>query len=285
MTLLALSLVLAAAVCHATWNFFVKRIDAGPELVWLVSIIAILLYLPVALWAYHEAQTSFGLAEFGVCAVSAALHLAYFLLLQRGYRHGDLSVVYPTARSTGPMLSAAFAVAVLGEKLTFPVFLGGVAIIVGVFGLTGGLRRKGERDLNSLLFGLAIGSIIGAYTVFDAYAVTAIAISPILLDYCTYLLRASALTPLALRRRDQLRNIWREHRLPVLAIAIFSPLAYVLVLFALTFTPVVYVAPAREVSVLITVMLGTLVLGEGEFRSRMGWAALIMAGMVVLSVS
>ncbi len=69
----------------------------------------------------------------------------------------------------------------------------------------------------------------------------------------------------------------------MIAIAVFNPLAYILVLYALTFTPVVYVAPAREVSVLITVLMGTLLLGEQGLRRRMGWAVLILAGMTILA--
>lgn len=285
MSLLALSLVLAAACCHAAWNFFFKRINGGPELVWLVSILALVLYLPAAAWAFHVNQTEFGSTEILFCAGSAALHLAYFLLLQRGYRHGDLSIVYPTARATGPMLSAAFAVMVLGERMTPGAMFGAAAIIVGVLFLTGGARTDSDRPLKSVAFGLGVGAIIGTYTVFDAYAVRALLISPILLDYGTYIFRVTALAPVAAKRRGKIQALWRDHRLAVLAIAIFSPLAYILVLFALTFTPVIYVAPAREVSVLLTVMLGTLVLGEGDFRKRMIWAVLILFGMTLLAVA
>jgi drug/metabolite transporter (DMT)-like permease len=69
----------------------------------------------------------------------------------------------------------------------------------------------------------------------------------------------------------------------VVGIAVLSPLAYILVLYALTFTPVVYVAPVREVSVLLTVLLGTLVLGEGRLKPRLGWALLIVTGVALLS--
>jgi len=78
---------------------------------------------------------------------------------------------------------------------------------------------------------------------------------------------------------------WRDHRLGVIAIAVFNPLAYILVLYALTFTPVVYVAPTREMSVLITVMMGSILLGEGDLRRRMLWAGLILVGVVLLATA
>ena len=95
-------------------------------------------------------------------------------------------------------------------------------------------------------------------------------IPPLLLEYSSTILRSTALAPIAMRRKAQVKHLWRDHRLAVIGIAIFNPLAYILVLVALTFTPVVYVAPAREVSVPLTVRLGTPVLGEGEFRSGFG---------------
>ncbi len=285
MTPLALALVLTAACCHATWNFLVKQVNGGPELVWLFSVISIVLYLPVAIWIFVVEQPVLGLNEIGFCIVGAALHLAYFLLLQQGYRKGDLSLVYPTARATGPLLSTGFAVAFLGEHLTWPIFLGGLAIVVGVVFLTGGFRHGVRNLTSSLAFGLGAGFLIGSYTVWDAYIVKVLLVPPLLLDYTFSLMRAGALAPYAWRRRDLVRAQWRDHRKAVLGIAVFNPLAYILVLVALTFTPVVYVAPAREVSVLITVMIGTLVLGEGDFRSRMGWALLILAGMMLLSLS
>ncbi|MCP5371227.1 MAG: EamA family transporter [Hyphomicrobiales bacterium] len=283
MTLLALALVLAAAGCHATWNLLVKRVNGGPEMVWLFSVIAALLYLPVAVWIVVVQQPVLGPRELAFCAVSSALHMAYFLLLQRGYRHGDLSLVYPTARATGPLLSGIVAVVLFGERPSLAGALGAAAIIGGVFFLTGGLRRGGARFRASLLFGLGAGALIGAYTVWDAHTVRALLVPPLLLDYASSLGRTVLLAPYAVTRRAAMARHWRDHRLAVLGIALFNPLAYILVLTALVTAPVVYVAPARESSVLITVLLGTLLLGEGDTRRRLGWAAVILAGMVLLA--
>ena len=129
MTSLGLSLVLAAAFCHATWNLFVKRIGGGPELIWLFSVVAVVLYLPLAAWILVVERPALGWVHLGVLAGSSALHMAYFLLLQTGYRNGDLSLVYPTARASGPVLSSALAVLVLGETVT-PQLLAGAAVII-----------------------------------------------------------------------------------------------------------------------------------------------------------
>ena len=88
-------------------------------------------------------------------------------------------------------------------------------------------------------------------------------VPPLLLDYASSLGRTVFLSPYALTRKHQIRAHWRQHRKAVIAIAVFNPLAYILVLVALVTTPVVYVAPARELSVLLTVLMGSVLLGEG----------------------
>ncbi len=275
------TLVLIAAFCHATWNYSVKRINAGPELIWLFSALSVLIYLPLAIYFGSKAVLLDGM-RLGVIAVSAALHLGYFLLLQIGYRKGDLSLVYPTARATGPILAAGFAVAFLKETLTPQIAVGGMIIVFGVLMLTcGGKAAAGT--VTSLVFGIGAGLLIGSYTAWDAHAVSALAIPPLLLDYASSIGRSVLLAPQAYRRRSLVRDIWGTYRLWVLLIAVFNPLAYILVLVALTFTPVVYVAPVRELSVLLSVLMGSLLLKEGHLRHRLFWSAVILVGVVVLA--
>lgn len=283
MTPLGLTLVLAAALCHATWNFFVKRINGGPELVWLFSALSTVLYLPLAIAIVVLQEVTFDLEQSLFIAGSVALHLAYVLLLQAGYRNGDLSLVYPMARATGPLLSTTFAVFFLGETVTAQMGLGAGVIICGVLFLTGGLRPRAANISVSLSFGLGVGLLIGGYTVWDAHAVATLLVPPLLLDYAASVGRAVLLAPIALRRRAAFIGHWREHRTGVLAIAVLSPLAYILVLHAPTFTPVAYVAPLREVSVLLTVLAASLLLGEGRLRRRLIWSAVIVGGVVLLA--
>ena len=269
--------------CHATWNFLIKKLNGGPELVWLFSFVTSFLYLPLVLAVIVIERPEFGWIEFLFLGGSGFLHLAYFLLLQQGYRHGDLSVVYPTARASGPLLSITFAVLILGEHMTTQILMGGLAIIIGVFFLTGGFRGGATNLRASLLFGLATGVLIGSYTAWDAYAVTALMISPVIVDYASAIVRSVALAPYAALHKTRVTGLWRDHKGSVIVIALLNSLAYILFLIAVTLTPLVYAAPAREISVLLTVMLGTLILKEGRFRDRMIWAGLILMGMVLLA--
>jgi len=283
MTPLGFSLILTAAFCHATWNFFIKRINGGPELVWLFSALSVVLYLPLAIYIYLTEQPNFGFWEIAFVIGSAILHLGYFLLLQAGYRKGELSLVYPTARATGPFLSTTFAVLFLGESMTPQIGIGAIIIIAGVVCLTGGFRRGAKNLTTSLLFGVGAGLLIGSYTAWDAHAVSILMVPPLLLDYASSIGRTVLLAPIAAKRMDAIKGYWRDHRTGVMVIAVFNPLAYILVLYALTFTPVIYVAPTREISVLLTVLMGSILLGEGDLKRRLVWACVILSGVALLA--
>ncbi|MCB1511249.1 MAG: EamA family transporter [Hyphomicrobiaceae bacterium] len=285
MTLAGFALVVAAAFCHATWNFYVKRINAGPELVWLFSAVTVVIYAPLAIYVLATQDNQFNGQQLLFIFGSMVLHLAYFLLLQKAYSKGDLSVIYPTARATGPLLSTTFAVLILGEKVNAQIVLGGLAIIVGVLCLTGGFRSGGRNILTSIAFGVATGMLIATYTIWDAYAVATLLVAPLLLDYASSVGRCLILLPIAHRKRDAITRLCREHWFGVLVIAALNPLAYILVLYALTFTPVVYVAPTRELSVMITVLMGSLLLGEGHTVRRLLWAAVITSGVALLATA
>ena len=236
MSLTGLALVLAAALCHATWNFFVKRIGGGAELIWLFSVVAVLVYLPMAVWIVVVQNPVFGPWEIGFMVGTVILHLGYFILLQTGYRKGDLSLVYPVARATGPLLSTTVAVLVLGEVVSMQMALGAGIIIFAVLMLTGGIKPGVRRVSASLTFGLGAGIFIASYTVWDAYAVSVLLVPPLLLDYASNVGRLVVLAPVAYRRREVVARQWREYRLGVIVIGVFSPLAYILVLHAMTFT-------------------------------------------------
>ena len=285
MTITALLLVLAAAFCHATWNFYVKRIGGGAELVWLISFLSVILYLPLVVYIFWSSAPNFGLYEIGCVFISSIIHTVYFTLLQRGYKNGDLSLVYPLARSTGPIISVALAVLFLGETINAQILSGGLIIIFGIFFLTGGFQKRAQQVSTSIIYGLMVGFCIGSYTAWDAYVVSVVLVSPVLLDYASNIFRAGILSPVAYQRRQIVMGYWRDHKLGVILISVLSPLAYILFLFAITFTPVTLLAPVRETSVLISVLMGSILLGEGHLTRRLIWSAVIISGVALLATA
>lgn len=287
MTGFALALVLAAAFIHATWNFLAKRSGAsGPTFVWLFSALTTVIYLPVVIGFILWQRPHFDLTALWFIFGSFVLHLIYFLMLQQGYRVGDLSVVYPMARGTGPALSTVAAIILLGERPTPAALVGAFLVICGVFMLSGGVSVAKEGiDSRTLIFGLSTGLFIASYTLWDKYAVSVVLLAPLLLDYGTTIGRTIFLAPFAGRQWDQVQFYWTHHRLEVLGVAILVPLSYILVLTAMTVAPVSYVAPAREISTLIGVLMGIFLLKEGNVRQRLSAASVIVLGVMTLALN
>lgn len=286
MTGAALALVLVAAFTHASWNYLLKRSGGGIGFVWLFAAISALLYAPLALGTWLWLEPDLGWAHLAAAAASAALHTVYYLLLDRGYRHGDLSLVYPIARATGPLLTVVLAMLLLAERPAPVALAGALLISAGGLLLTGdprALRRKGME--HAVLIALATGVTIAAYTLVDKAAVAILLTPPLLQDWMTNVGRLALMTPLVRSRGDTVRAAWREHRGDVLAVAVLCPLSYILVLTAMQLTLVSYVAPAREVSILIAAFLGARLLSEGDARRRGIAAAFMTVGVVALALA
>jgi drug/metabolite transporter (DMT)-like permease len=283
MTPLALGLVTAAACCHALWNLILKRAGEGLGgdlvFVWLFLCCSAALWAPVAAIDAVLERPHLGWAQLGFMAGSGVLHLVYFVLLQRGYGAGDLSVVYPLARGTGPILALVGAILVLGERPGPVAIAGGIVVALGILGLAGGRHTP-----QAVGYALATGGFIAVYTLWDKHAVDALAVPPIVFFWSGDLLRSFLLAPVGLRRRREARAVLAAHPRAILGVGVLAPLAYILVLAALVFTPASYVAPAREVSIALATLLGVLVLREGHARRRLACALVIVAGVVALAV-
>jgi drug/metabolite transporter (DMT)-like permease len=285
MSIFALALILAAAIIHATWNLINKQASGHATFTWLVAVLSSLFYAPATIAIIEIFQIEISFVAIGMIAGSAALHSAYFVLLNQGYRSGDLSLVYPLARGTGPLLSCVAAILFLGERPSVVALLGALLIIGGVVVLSGNLTKLRERaDQKAVRFALITGVFIAAYTLWDKQAVTAFGIAPLVLDWGANVGRALLLAPFAIRYSEETLAEWREHKHEAIIIAVLIPLAYILVLTAMTFTPVSYVAPAREISILIGAALGARLLAEGDARRRLAAAGAMVLGVVALAV-
>lgn len=286
----AIVLVLTAALLHAGWNLLLKQARGDAVAVsWLSAALGTLVYAPVAIALHGAALIAMPAAVWLAVLVSGAVHVAYFLALQHGYRVADLSVVYPVARGVGPLGAATVAIAVLGEPVGAWSLAGLALVVAGTFTIAGGfgLLRGGwtPRLRAGLRWGLLTGLLIAAYTVNDGHAVRALGAEPLLFYVLSDGCRALLLTPWAMRRKDAVRRTLRDDRRPVLGVALLSPLAYVLVLQAMTQAPISQVAPAREVSMLFAAFLGARLLSEGELARRLLGAALIATGVGCLALS
>ena len=280
MTGVALGLILLSAFFHASWNYLLKKSGGGAGLITATSLLALAIYLPVTVAVTWAGGYEFQPLHLALMLGSGVVHTAYFLLLDRAYRSGgDLSIVYPLARATGPLLTIVVAVLLLGERPGPAALAGALLIGISALALTGNPFAWHRSDARHAVgFALLTGCTIAVYTIWDKASVAIWMIPPLLYDWGTNFFRCLVLVPYAHRKAPgSIARAWREQRRAVVVIALLSPLGYILVLTAMVFTPVSLVAPAREVSILFAALMGAHLLREGDVARR----AFAAAGMVL----
>ena len=301
MSLFAFTLVVVAAIAHAAWNLASKKASAsGLTFIWLGAGASTVFYLPLAV--VDVGLNGLELRSFLLGAtVSAVLHVAYMFLLQRGYAAGDISVVYPMARGTGPLLTVILAIVIFGERPPPLALLGALVIVAGVvaIGLAGSAGRRRVRAASGgpgmppapasrlragIIYGLLTGVAIAAYTLWDASVVTGGGVSPLTFMVGCTLVEAVLYAPQVYRRRSELLPVARRHWPKILAFGVLSPMSYILVLTAVTMAPVALVAPIREVSVVLVSVFGALVLREGSAVRRIAASVVVVGGVLMLAL-
>ncbi len=291
MPVTALALVLAGALIHALWNIVAKKAGGDARFTFFSGAIMAVVWSPLALYLGWQVVPLWGWREWLLVAASGFVHWLYFICLLTGYRKSDLTVVYPLARGSGPLLSSSVAIVVFGERISGLGLAGIAAVVLGVFLVAGGpglwraahSAEKRERVKAGLFWGLLTGALIACYTVLDAWAIKVVAISPILFDYWCNILRMPYAAAPVLRDWPAARALWHQQWRHAAVVAVLSPVAYVCVLYAVTMAPVSHVAPAREVSMLFAALIGGQLLGEGDRWLRALGAACIALGVAALA--
>jgi drug/metabolite transporter (DMT)-like permease len=217
------------------------------------------------------------------------VHTGYLLILQRGYVRGHLSIVYPLARGSGPLLAGIIAVVLFRERPGLIAVSGGLCVILGA-ALLAFEQAHADAEINraraaSIRYGLIIGAFIGVYTAWDKYLVGQWQVPPAFLEWTLCVAVLVIVTPSAFRDRPALIAAWRAHKTVAVSSAILGSASYILFLTALARAPVTRIAPLREVSILIGAALGSHFLGEGNLARRVIAAGAIATGVVLLSLT
>ena len=280
----ALLFVIAAAIAHASWNLLAKRAaHVGPNFVFAYGLCCTILYAPWVLWVLVFEQNEWSWPIAGCIALSGSVHLVYSLCLQRGYQLADLSVVYPIARGTGPLLATVGALLLLDEPATVCGISGMLCVVAGVLLIAtqGQLRRLLQPEaMVGVRWGALIGALTAAYTLVDAYGVKTLLIAPVVYDWATCATRTLLLLPHTARQPRQAWAAMKGYWPLAWAIGVLSPMGYILVLYALRDgAPVSLVAPAREMSMLLVTLAGLYLL-----REPVGWGRLVGCGGIAVGV-
>lgn len=290
MNVYAIMLVVTAAFIHATWNLLSKRASSvGPIFVFSYNLVACVVYLPWVAYLIARGGVPWNWPVVGCIILSGLIHLGYSLCLQRGYREADFSVVYPVARGTGPLLSTFGAVFFLAESPSLQVIAGLLAVVSGIWliatqGNFRAFRQPG--GMTGVRWGTTTGATIATYTVVDAYAVKDFGIAPVVLDWFSNLLRFFLLAPLVIASPTRALIAMRGYWLLAVGVGLLSPLSYILVLTALDMgTPLSVVAPMREMSMMLGAIMGMIILKESVGVWRIVGCAILISGVVMLTLS
>jgi drug/metabolite transporter (DMT)-like permease len=268
----ALALALAAAVLHAGWNVLLRGSEDVEARTAVVLGLSVLLFAPVA-----AATWSVSWAVVPYVASSAAFEGAYFALLVAAYRRRELSVVYPVARGSAPVLVLLGTVAVLSRHVSAWA-AGGVCLVALGVVLVRGIRRGSE----GLLVALAIGCAIAGYTLVDKDGLRHAAALPYL-ELVLLPVALVAVPVVAARRGTQALRAELGWSSLLTAAASFG--AYALVLAALRLAPAPEVAAVRETSVVLAALFAGVFLRERVGPGRLAGAMAVAAGVALIALS
>lgn len=277
----ALLLVLAAAAIHASWNALTKRAQDQLAFLWSSVSLATVVLLPVG-WAFLPPE-GVPRPAWPFLVATSSIHAAYFYALGRAYGSGEFSLVYPIARGLGVALVPVAAVFLLDER---PSPLGALGVLLVVAGIVGiNVAAAGPRRLMSAGTGWALvtGLSIAAYSLVDKAGVARLHPVPYIailgVGICLLLVPAMA------RRRAALAREWRTNWRTILVASTLNLTSYLLVLFAFRLSKAGYVVAAREISIVLSVLIGRLWLGERRVGRRLAAAGLVLVGVICVALA
>jgi drug/metabolite transporter (DMT)-like permease len=279
----ALVLVATAAGLHAGWNAIAKRGGDPVVFLWLATLVSSVALLPLGAWYL----VTDGLAATALPFVGATivLHTVYFYALGRAYASGAYSLVYPVARGLGVALVPILALLLLDERLSPLGTLGVLLVVAGIVSLHRlpvGDAALSAAPRRALLWPIVTGLTIAGYSLVDKAGVARL--NPV--PYIFLMEGGCALVglPLIRLRHDAVRLEARGWRRIVLA-ALMSTLAYTLVLFAFRLSKTGYVVASRELSIVLSAVIGSLWLREGRLAPRLTGAAIVLSGVVCIALA
>jgi len=286
---LALFIVLVAAFFHASWNFLAKKSKNKMAFIWWFLLIATIGYLPMFLWFWPRHNIS--PAGWTCVVATGILHALYFWFMGGAYERGDLSLVYPLSRGSGPLLVPILAIIFLQEELSFAGIVGISLVIVGIycihlksFSLVSFIEPLRALRGSASVWALCTGGTIAGYSLIDKVGVGLV--YPPVYIYLMFVISLLLLSPYVLaKQRAALKLEWLVNKGPVLIDGVLVLFTYLMILFAFRLSKVSYVVAAREVSIVFSAFLGIIWLKEKHAPQKIAGAVLIAIGVVFIGLS
>lgn len=295
MTLTATLIVLFSALAHATWNLFGKSVSPSGAFFWHCTLWGAVITLPV-LVIYQSAIAELTPAIWWMVLLTGFFQAAYLSSLAAAYRHGEMSIVYPLARSS-PLIILLVGAVFLGtvDRITFAAVAGILLIVVGCMVLP--MRHLSEfRWSNYLnlatLFALMAAASTAGYSLVDDAATRWIRELPghglsdaetallfVVLQAWSALVWLSAMIAFQARERRLMSALvanWRS----TLCAGILILGTYGLVVWAMAYADdVSYVVAFRQISIPIGVAMGWFFLRETLHGPKVLGVGVILIGL------
>jgi drug/metabolite transporter (DMT)-like permease len=285
---LALSIVLMSALLHAVWNYCTKKSQRKVVFVWWALLAAIFLFFPMFLYWFPK---SISLPGWCCIFASGFLHALYFGFLGSAYERGDLSLVYPLCRGSGPLFVPIFAMALINEQLAILGAAGIILVVSGIYIIN--LQSFSGRAFlqpfvalggGASLLAIFTGVTIASYSLVDKVGVSHV--FPPVYIYLMLVISWVALSAYVLsKERVWIKREWVANKRTIFIVGFLSNFTYLIILFAMQISKVSYVVAVREVSIVFSVAIGILWLRESHARQKLIGAVIITFGVILIGLS
>lgn len=281
-------LVLLSGLVHATWNFFAKESKDKLAFFYIVKIIQTVIYLPLII--YILSKNSLLSNAIPYIIAGGLIHTVYWYSLGEAYTYGDLSIVYPIARSA-PAVIPIFSFLFLGERLTLWGVLGIILVSVGVYLLTfehGQFKETLKKIFSfkekGIIFSYITLITVVAFSLNDKKASSLV--DPIAYVYLFEIVSLIGLTPIMFLRKKttEIKEEVNHNFINLLLSGVMVVLSYALIIYAMKYSLVSYVTSVRQVGIVFGVLLGVIFLKEDYGLRRIISSVLITLGIIIIGL-
>lgn len=276
---LAIILVICSGLTHAVWNLFTKKSKNKSVFLWSIHIVSFVLLLPY--FIVDIVNSSISLSGYLFMLLSMAFQMGYFFLLPIVYRQGEMSQMYPIMRGMGALLVPLFSVWIFDESLSLVGWIGVSCIVLGLFAISGFIKKQSIVRFQSLVPALLVGLCITGYVMADKMVLQSL--SPLSIIELSNIAYVIVLSP-AVFRSKQVMEEWKENKVTIVWGTILSPGSYLLFLFAMKLAPLSHLAPIREIGTVFGTMLGIFLLKESNGMKRILLSAIITMGVILIGI-
>lgn len=287
MEIFPLVLVTLSALIHSTWNFFFKKSEDPVIYIFWAKIFQILIYFPIIIYILYKTH----LNREGIAPIigSGIVHFFYWLFISLGYKYGDLSLVYPIARSS-PLLIALFSFFIFGEKINLYGFIGIILIISGIYFISvSNLSFKNflkifKKENKGLSFAFLCLITITIHSLIDK--IGAKYVNPILYVYLFEIISLFLFAPYVFitKSTENILKILNDEKYKIFYTGIGIILSYSIIIYVMNLSKLSYVVSIREIGVIFSVLLGSIFLKEKYGFVRFISSILIFLGILLISI-